>query len=182
MLTHCIWQSLYSLPKKNLFLCCISFGEECRSVNFGPNIISAMLLVPIYQKSHPKIPYSYHTLIRCLSTSHCRKITKVESFSKFRSCLSFLDYCILGDLGSYIIPPGLLPSQQKYLNGILLISYQCSLGISWKMCTHNILCNIFLPTGILFCYLKGVIIFTSICGPQVYIVYRKGPQNNMINV
>ena len=29
-------------------------------MNIWPNVISAMLLVPICQKSHPKIPYSYN--------------------------------------------------------------------------------------------------------------------------
>ncbi len=62
----------------------------CRrvSVDFGPNVIYKMLHVTICQKTHPKIVYGSHSLI--LSTSRCKKIMNMDSFSKFRSCIAFL--------------------------------------------------------------------------------------------
>ena len=46
---ECGTKTIHSSPKETqLFLSCLSFGEECRSVKFGPNIIFTMLLVPIW--------------------------------------------------------------------------------------------------------------------------------------
>ena len=116
--------AIHSSPKETLLLrSCISFGEECRSVNFWRNVISAMFFVPICQKPHPEISHNYHTLIRCLSTSHRRKITKLYSSSKFESCRSFLDECVSGILGSYIIPPGLLLTTCKRPHSKILPGY-----------------------------------------------------------
>ena len=42
---------IHSSPKETqLFWSCFSFGEECSLVNFGPNIISTILLITICQK------------------------------------------------------------------------------------------------------------------------------------
>ena len=58
--------SIHSSPKETqLFWSCLPFGEECRLVNFGPNVISTMLLITICQKTHFKMsspfPYSHKT-------------------------------------------------------------------------------------------------------------------------
>ncbi len=97
---------LHSSPKET-FLRLPFLGEECRSVNFGPNIISTMLLVTIWQKPHSKTHRS-HTVIRHLSTSHHSNFTKLDSSSKFVSCLAFWEKCISVNLGLYKISQVLL--------------------------------------------------------------------------
>ena len=47
------------------------------------------------------------------STSHCSKITKLDSSSMFGRCLSFWDECISGEPGSNIRPPGVLVTTCK---------------------------------------------------------------------
>ncbi len=68
------WNGIHSSPKETqLFWSCLSFGEECRSVNFGPNFICTLLLVTICPKTHSKIPHRYRTVRGHLSTSHSCK-------------------------------------------------------------------------------------------------------------
>ncbi len=47
-----------------------------------------MILVAICQRPHFKIPHGSRTVIRCMSTSCHRKITKLASCSKFESCMT----------------------------------------------------------------------------------------------
>ncbi len=92
---------LHSSPKETQVFCsCLSLGEECTSFNFIPKVICRMLLVTICQRPHFKIPHDSRTVIRCLSTSHHRKITKLDSSSKFGSCISFWEECISVNCGS----------------------------------------------------------------------------------
>ncbi len=54
---------IHSSPKETqLFWSCLSFGEECRSVNFGPNFICILFLVTNCQKPHSKIPQCSRTV------------------------------------------------------------------------------------------------------------------------
>ena len=90
----------YSSPKEmQRFWSCLSFGEKCRSVKFGPNFIFTMLLVPICPKPHSKIPHRSCTVIRHLSTSQRWNFTKLDASSKFESCFSFWEECMLENLG-----------------------------------------------------------------------------------
>ena len=73
----------YTLPQKK------------RNFSKVPNAIFTMLLVPILQKHHSKIPHSSHTVIRHLSSSHRCNFTKLDASSKFESCLSFGEECML---------------------------------------------------------------------------------------
>ncbi len=83
---------VHSSPKETqLFWSCLSFREECRSVNFGPNVISAILLITIGQKPHSQIPHRSRTVIKHLSTSHRWNFTKLDASRQFGSCLSFLE-------------------------------------------------------------------------------------------
>ncbi len=72
-------------------------------MKFGPNVIFTMLLVPICQRPHSKIPHHSRTVIRHLSTSHCQNFTKLDASSKFESCLSFWEECMSENLGLYNI-------------------------------------------------------------------------------
>ena len=44
-----VFNDTYYLLFPQTDILCISFGEQCRSMNFRPNVISAMRLVPICQ-------------------------------------------------------------------------------------------------------------------------------------
>ncbi len=57
-----------------LFWSCLSFGEECRSVNFESNVIST-----ICETLHSHIPYHLCVVMRHLSTSHCWNFTILDS-------------------------------------------------------------------------------------------------------
>ncbi len=97
-----IWKrvGVHSSPKETqLSWSCLSLGEECRSVNFGPNLICTLLLATICQKPHSKIPHHSCTVMRHLSTSHCWNFTKLDASSKFESCLSFLGGVYVGKSG-----------------------------------------------------------------------------------
>ncbi len=91
---------LHSSPKETqLFWSCLSFEEECMSVNFEPNVISIMLPVTICQKPHSKIPHHSRTVRGHLSTSHCWNFTKLVASSKLERCLSFWEECMSENLG-----------------------------------------------------------------------------------
>ncbi len=95
---------LHSSPKETqLFWSCLSFEEECMSVNFEPNVISIMLPVTICQKPHSKIPHHSRTVRGHLSTSHCWNFTKLVASSKLERCLSFWEECMSENLGLHNI-------------------------------------------------------------------------------
>ncbi len=85
-------KALHSSPKEmQLFWSCLSFGEECRSVNFGPNINCTLLLVTIRQKPHSKIPHHSRTVGGHLSTSYTCNFTtlpKCNIKKKYGICIS----------------------------------------------------------------------------------------------
>ena len=94
----------HSSPKETqLFWSCPSFGEECRSVNLGPNVISEMLLITICRKPHLKIPHRSRTVIKHLSASHHWNFTRLDASRQFESCLSFLEECMSENLGLHNI-------------------------------------------------------------------------------
>ena len=109
-ISYSVLYTVHSSPKETqLFWSCQSFGEECRSVISGPNVISTMLLTTICQKPHSKIPHRSHTVIRHLSASHPWNFTKMDASRQFESCLSFLEECMAENLEQYNIstyPPG----------------------------------------------------------------------------
>ncbi len=78
-------------------------------MNFGPNVISTMLLRTICQKPHSKIPHRSRTVIRYLSASRRVNFTKLDASRQFKSCLSFLEECMLENVELCNIstnPPG----------------------------------------------------------------------------
>ena len=76
---------MYTLPQKKLFWSCLSFRDECRSVTFGPNVISAVLLITICQNPHCKIRHRSRTVIKHLSASHGWNFTKLDASKQFPS-------------------------------------------------------------------------------------------------
>ena len=55
---------------------CISFEEQCISLNLGSHTILVMFLVTTCKNPHSKIPQGSLTILKCVSTCHNKKIMR----------------------------------------------------------------------------------------------------------